>query len=412
MAAGGFIVPNTQSSAVELYDGTSWTSSTSLNTARNGDANQGGGTAQTSVLVCGGTNPSSGKTESWDGTSWTEEADMAQTTSRGASSGANTSSAFYAGGAPTSPVAKGYAEEYNKSVNVITAAAFAAGGTLNTSRWSVGGFGSSVSDMLVFGGYAQPPSYAVTEEYNGTSWSEQSDLNQARYNLAAFGTTSAGAGVGGGSPNGAVMYDDTEEWNGSSWTTSGNYPSNGQGRGAAGTQTAGLAWAGYEPPGNVTPQNTYDGSSWTSDGSFPRAVSGVGYTGTATAALSCGGGSPKQGTEEYDGSSWTTGGNMSIERSETAGMGNSQNEYFAVGYYNPASPNYRGDSEEYNGTSWTSTVPLATGRTAMNYRGGTKSTGMLVAGGAVGGGPSNAKNLTEEYTVGSTALNVKTLTQS
>ena len=83
LAAGGFIVPNTNSAAVELYDGTSWTTTTSLNTPRQGNANQGGGTAQTSVLVCGGSTPGAGKTESWDGTSWTEEADMSQTTSRG-----------------------------------------------------------------------------------------------------------------------------------------------------------------------------------------------------------------------------------------------------------------------------------------------------------------------------------------
>ena len=391
--------------ACEEYNGSTWTTVNSMNTPR-ATLSFGSGIQTASILY--GT---PGSLESYDGTNWTNEpATMGNARNSGASAGTATASLASCGspGAFTSHV-----EEYNESTNVTTAAAFSAGGTLNTSRWSLGGVGSSVNDMLVFGGYAQPPSYAVTEQYNGTSWSELNDLNQARYNISAFGTTSAAAGVGGGSPNGAVMYDDTEEWDGSSWTASGNYPADGQGRGSAGTQTAGLAWAGYEPPGsNVTTQNTYDGSSWTSAGSFPRAVSGVGHTGTATAALSCGGGSPKKGTEEYDGSSWTTGGSMSIERAETGGMGNSQNEYFAVGYYNPSSPNYRGDSEEYNGTSWASTAPLATGRTAMNYRGGTKSTGMLVCGGAVGGGPSNAKNLTEEYTAETTSLNVKTLTQS
>jgi hypothetical protein len=103
---------------------------------------------------------------------------------------------------------------------------------------------------------------------------------------------------------------------------------------------------------------------------------------------------------------------MSIGRSEQAGMGNSQDEYFAVGYYNPSPPNYRGDSEEYNGTSWAAAASLATGRAAMNYKGGSKSTGMLVAGGSTGGGPANAKNLTEEYTVGTSVTTASTLTTS
>ena len=53
--------------------------------------------------------------------------------------------------------------------------------------------------------------------------------------------------VGGGSPNGAINFNNTEEYDGSSWTASGNYPATGQaGAGTNGTQTSSLAWAGYE----------------------------------------------------------------------------------------------------------------------------------------------------------------------
>jgi hypothetical protein len=60
---------------VESYDGTSWTETTNLNTARRALAGSG---SQTAGLVYGGTTGSNtAVTEAWDGTSWTEVADLA-----------------------------------------------------------------------------------------------------------------------------------------------------------------------------------------------------------------------------------------------------------------------------------------------------------------------------------------------
>ena len=57
--------------------------------------------------------------------------------------------------------------------------------------------------------------YALTESYNGTSWTEVGDLNSARVGGGGAGTSTAALlGGGGDTPNNAV----TEEWNGSSWT--------------------------------------------------------------------------------------------------------------------------------------------------------------------------------------------------
>jgi hypothetical protein len=52
----------------EEYDGTSWTSVNSMNTARYGLAGCG---IQTSALAFGGASPATGATELYDGTSWT-----------------------------------------------------------------------------------------------------------------------------------------------------------------------------------------------------------------------------------------------------------------------------------------------------------------------------------------------------
>jgi hypothetical protein len=67
---GGNLGP-TYSNATEEYNGTSWTSSNPLNTAR---AQPGGAGIQTAALAFGGFTPSppvTNTTEEYDGNSWT-----------------------------------------------------------------------------------------------------------------------------------------------------------------------------------------------------------------------------------------------------------------------------------------------------------------------------------------------------
>jgi hypothetical protein len=81
-AAGGFgtttsaLVTGLSGQGTESWNGTSWTEVAEKNTDR---ALYGGasGTGNTDGLVYGGTPPTTGKTEFWNGTSWTELADMA-----------------------------------------------------------------------------------------------------------------------------------------------------------------------------------------------------------------------------------------------------------------------------------------------------------------------------------------------
>ena len=81
-AAGGFgtttsaLVTGISGQGTESWNGTSWTEVAEKNTDR---ALYGGasGTGNTDGLVYGGTPPTTGKTEFWNGTSWTELADMA-----------------------------------------------------------------------------------------------------------------------------------------------------------------------------------------------------------------------------------------------------------------------------------------------------------------------------------------------
>ena len=85
--------------------------------------------------------PASGnQTETYDGTSWTETADLA--TARQELEGHQHTSTFATGfisGRRNSSCFNNATEEFNKSTNVITAAAWASGTALNTARFNLGG---------------------------------------------------------------------------------------------------------------------------------------------------------------------------------------------------------------------------------------------------------------------------------
>ena len=74
--------------------------------------------------------------------------------------------------------------------------------------------------MLFVAGTRYSPStrVALTEEWNGVSWAETSDVNTARSNLAGSGSTTAGLVFGGKSPSAGDYLTSTEEWSSTSNT--------------------------------------------------------------------------------------------------------------------------------------------------------------------------------------------------
>jgi len=78
---------------------------------------------------------------------------------------------------------------------------------MNQARYNLVGAGADNTAGLAIGG--TPGSVALTEEWNGVSWVETSDLNDGRDDMAGGGTVTS-AIIFGGSPGGVVG---TEEWN-------------------------------------------------------------------------------------------------------------------------------------------------------------------------------------------------------
>ena len=94
---------------------------------------------------------------------------------------------------------------YNSTLGKIrvgktTAGSWASSPAMNTAR-AAAGSGGTATAALAAGGEV-PPATANCEIYNGTSWTEVANLNDARYNMSSgtVGTTAAGLGIGGDQP--------------------------------------------------------------------------------------------------------------------------------------------------------------------------------------------------------------------
>jgi len=99
------------------------------------------------------------------------------------------------------------------------AGTWSSGGDMNTTRFIIGGAGSSNSAALAFGGRTPAPAdVALTENYNGTAWTEVGDLPAAKSYAAGAGTSTAALSIGGSSPAVPATSGKTESWDGSSWT--------------------------------------------------------------------------------------------------------------------------------------------------------------------------------------------------
>ena len=237
--------PSASNQAV-TYDGTNWTAITAYPISRAGVMSNG---PQTDTIVAGGTPPTStATTNKWDGTSWTAMPNLA--------SGRYDGGRFGGGGSPDAAVVAGgvsaplATEEFHTSTNVLTAAAWSSAPALNQGRYWLGSANQAPSSAaLGFAGYVTPGNtmYALTEEYDGTSWTEKADLALARSGVAGAGTATAALCIGG-YVNAVGTKGETEEFNGSSWSEETNLGTARYGAGGAGTQTAAVCMSGYSYP--------------------------------------------------------------------------------------------------------------------------------------------------------------------
>ena len=72
----------------------------------------------------------------------------------------------------------------------IAGGSWASAPSINSGRNAVGGSrGGSQTATMIFGGESATAQTALTEEFDGSSWSEEADLATARRAGGGFGTT-------------------------------------------------------------------------------------------------------------------------------------------------------------------------------------------------------------------------------
>jgi len=393
----------------ESWNGTSWTTVNSLNTGRR---NLGAAGNQTSALAFGGaTNTPTivAVTESWDGTSWTTlPATMA--TTRAALSGTGTqTTALGAGGYTTAPGSSNATEEWNVASTIITGAAWASGGSMNTGRYSMGSAKSGTQNAnLVWGGTTPSPPYGTTatESYNGTTWTNlPATYPITTDSMAGLGSQTAALGAGGAIyPN---VSNNSSGFNGTTWTTLGNINTARRNLTGIGLQTAALIMGGFTPPSTYqTATESYNGSTWTSVNSMNTSRTDAGSAGTQTSGLIFGGTSPTaplgKATESWNGTSWTTTPYTILGNSPYSQCGfGTQTAAISAGGRPSTNSNM---TQYYDGTGWITYPSLAAGRWDLEG-GGTAASGLVMGGSS----PSTA---TEEFNGETTAANTKTITTS
>jgi len=308
---------------------------------------------------------------------------------------------------------------YNSTSNVLkgqsvtTAGAWATGTSVNTARSALGSaVQAPVSTAMIYGG--NNPGGAVegeVEQYNGSNWTEITDINTARGSGSGGGTNTAALYSGGylGPPGDTGIV---ESWNGSSWTevadlNTGRYVTGG----GVGSNTANLIAGGITtPPFAVRSEaEQWNGSAWTEVADLNTARYGTGAAGaTYTSAIFAGGtaGPPNYAlTEQWNGTNWTEVGDLNTARATIGSGGTTTSAIVFGGGGEPRSA----DTELWDGTSWTETSNLNTGRADVGDGGGTGSTSSAIA--AAGSGNSAPTTAVEEWT-GAGAASTRTFTDS
>ncbi len=137
----------------------------------------------------------------------------------------------------------------------------------------------------------------------GSSWTEISEINTARYAMGSGGTYTSAIAAGGEPKTGKTEFQvaNTETWNGSTWTETGDLNRyTKECGGVAADNTAAIAIAGSKSgsPENDSRCETWNGTSWTeiADLNTERYLCGSGGDGV-TSALAFGGNPNKAETE-------------------------------------------------------------------------------------------------------------------
>ena len=300
-----------------------------------------------------------------------------------------------------------------KGITTVTGAgAWAAGGALSGGdKRNATGIGGQTAALCVMGtpsgGY--PAVDTSVETYDGSTWTAAPSANTARTNMGsnAIGSQAAGQVMGGYTP-GPTLNVISEQFNGTAWAEVGDLNTGRWSGAGGGTITAGFYVGGR--PGTFNNSEIYNGLAWTAVNTLQDGRGYLSGGGPTTAGLVFGGGTPEttlgKQTESWNGTSWSEVSDLNTARMYAAGICGTAAQTSSL-YVGGQTPSTIGSVEQWNGTSWTEVADLTTARTQLTGNSAASTTAGLVV-----GGNSPASDATEEWTVASPSIAVKTFTSS
>ena len=231
--AGGNTAPTNLSRLTETWDGSSWTEVGDLVAGRDHMTGMGtttaalaaGGHVLSSAAVSpppgvpGSEAPAQTLSETWDGSSWTETGDLPTARSYGVGAGTATAGLYIAGYArpPVSPQTRGETYEYDGSSWTDASA------DVGTIRYDHAATGTQTASIMGGGSGAPPsPRLATTQTYDGSSWTDAPSINTAR---AFYGGGNSGIQTDAmffGGHTGTAYSATTELYDGTSWSEDGD----------------------------------------------------------------------------------------------------------------------------------------------------------------------------------------------
>ena len=288
----GDIWYNTTSNTVKGYvlatTAAAWATGGNTSTTRYA---RGGFGIQTAALRCGGESNAipdyeySTAVEEYDGSSWTAGTALPSSASRQSGAGILTAGLMFGGSSPTTP---------GNTTKLYDGTTWTSSGNMTTTRYDLGGNGTPTA-AFAFGGADTAPPFGVrttAESFSSGTWTSETGLNTARLSLgcAPQEPGSSGLAYGGYAPSIPGRTQATEEWNGTAWSTVNSMVSPArQDIGGAGTQTSALGFGGSLAPTRTNATEAYDGTSWSTDVALNVTRSRAVGSGSASAALAVGG---------------------------------------------------------------------------------------------------------------------------
>ena len=247
---------------------------------------------------------------------------------------------------------------------------------INTGRRAAGSSGTQTS-ALVFGNMA--PYGAITESWDGTSWTEVADLSTARATGCDGGTTGSNSDAiyaGGRGSDGGDALTATEEWSAPSTFRQ---------------LSVGDIYYNADPGSGVLKYVGYGTGAWASGPVMNDARYAHFGFGIQTAAMAAGGAPINAESETYNGTAWTETNDINDSRSNEGGAGSGTTTAGLI--YGGHNPGFTANSEEFDGTSWSEEGDLNTARRNLGGA-GTQTATFAMAGKSP---PSTVQDAVESY---------------